>query len=185
MVDIDKLDRLRSAAARMRETTKEVRDVEERLEDAQRRLSELRERTLPDLFAEAGTDRIGLPAVGNSPACDLELKNYYHANIPKDNPEPAFKWLEAEGHGDLIKRTFTVSFGRGEEHAAGLFEKMLLVDGWNYDEKRTVHHMTLTAFVREQIEQVGAVIPLETLGAYVGREAVLRERTEQPKRSRK
>lgn len=182
---IDKMDRLRAGAMAIREATKDVRDAEQRLEDAKKRLTELRERTLPDLFAEAGTDHFGLLAEGNSPACDIKLKTRYHAMIPKDNPEPAFEWLEAEGHGDLIKRTFAVLFGRGEEHAAQVFRKMLLVDGWNFDEKREVHHMTLTAFVREQIEQHGAVIPLETLGVHVGREAVLKERDEQPKRSRK
>ena len=180
-----KIDRLRAGAIAMREAIKEVRDAETRLEDAKKRLSHLRERTLPDLFAEVGTDSIGLSAEGNSPGCDLELKTRYHAVIPKENPEPAFEWLEAEGHGDLIKSTFTVRFDRQAHAAAYSFRLLLDREGVSFEEKMEVHWATLTAFVREQIEQHGAVIPLETLGARIGREAVLKEREEQPKRSRK
>jgi hypothetical protein len=182
---IDRMDRLRSAAARLRETIKEVKDAEECLEEAKKRLNELRERTLPDLFAEAGTDSIGLLANGNMPACDIKLKTRYHAVIPKENPQPAFEWLEGHGYGDLIKSVFTVRFDRQAHAAAYSFRLLLDREGISFEEKREVHHMTLTAFIKEQTEQHGTIIPLDTLGAYIGLEAIMKERTGQLKRSRK
>jgi hypothetical protein len=128
-----------------------------------------------------GQDRIGLPDA----AVDLVLEPFYHANIAVDwepqRREEAFKWLEENGHGDLVKVNVMFSFRKEQladarwlQTAVKLIQAAQAECGIETENtipdptmKMEVHYGTLTAFVREQVE-CGAELPLEKLGATVG-----------------
>ena len=176
----DKLEALRDMARQLRDKEREITDLDERLKATTAEAAEIRTKKLVDLMAEVGVDRVGLPAEGNYPACDAELKPYYHADIRADwEPErrqAAFAWLDSAGHGDLIKTAITVLLPRDDRAMALSIQHYLEQCGVNHTVQLDVPWNTLTAFVREQIEKYHRTPPLETLGATVGQVVKLKVR---------
>lgn len=155
--------------------------LETELKTTYARFQDIAHKQLPDAMDAAGTDHIGLPDLGY----DVKLKPWYDGSLPKredgERRQQAISWLIDNEHGDLIKTTVTVSFGRHEHNLAiSTFESIK-----NYLAEQglpnivalseDVHHMTFKAFLREQTE-AGVVLPLDTLNAVVGRVAKIEER---------
>ena len=180
LIGADKLDALRDMARQLRDKEAEISSLDERIKDAKAEAADIRTKKLVDLMAEVGVDRVGLPAEGNYPACDAELKPYYHAVISADwEPErrqAAFAWLDSAGHGDLIKTAITILIPRDDRAMAKSIELYLEQCGVSYTAQLDVPWNTLTAFVREQIENYHRTPPLETLGATVGQVVKLKAR---------
>ena len=104
----------------------------------------------------------------------VTVQQFYSASIPKDKVDEAMQWLRDNGHGDLIKNTVSVAFGKGEDTLATDLKKYLGANGNSYEDKTGVHPQTLRAFAREQIE-AGQNLPLDTLGIYIGLKTVIKE----------
>lgn len=176
----DKLDALRATARRLRDKRAEITSLDERLTEAKAEAKLIETKELVDLMAEVGVDRVGLPAEGNYPACDAELKPYYHAVISADwEPErrqAAFAWLDSAGHGDLIKTAITILIPRDDRAMAVSIQHYLEQCGVSHTVQLDVPWNTLTAFVREQVEKYHRTPPLETLGATVGQVVKLKTR---------
>lgn len=156
------------------ELERELDDLEERRRVVSKRINELQMVEIPDAMDQAGIDRLGVPGVG-----DIQLKPWYHATLPKE-PQAriaAVSWLTQHGHADLIKTELSVAFTRGEHNLAGDVRAKLehLLPDRVVDLQEDVHHMTYTKFIREQME-AGEALPLELLGARVGRVAQIKER---------
>lgn len=175
------LSRLRIAAQRMVEQRQRVEDLKEQLRVANIELYETETRTLPDLFAEIGTDRIGLPEAG----VDVVVKPHVHANIkadwPEEQREAGYAHLEAVGGGDLVRNEVVVIFPRGhfdelQEWMDRVSKLNLPFDPPDMGVQKTVPWNTLTAFVKEQIKR-GTVLDLEKLGATVGSVASIQKRS--------
>ncbi len=155
--------------------------LEEKLKGIYARYQEVAHKLLPDAMDAAGTDHVGLPDLGY----DVKLKPWYDGSLPKkEEPEKrqaALDWITSNDHGDLIKTTVTVLFGRHEHNlAVSTFEaiKQYLAEQGLTNivaMQEDVHHMTYKAFLREQTE-AGVVLPLDTLNAVVGRVAKIEER---------
>jgi hypothetical protein len=173
------LERVRDRLRELRDLEREQKDREHALRETGKKLNELRHRTLPELFSEVGIDRLGLVAEGNLPAYDASEAPFYHANIASDwepaRREAAFRWLDDNGHGDLIKTVITVQLGRDEHIRARELRDLLTARGYTFTDEKAVPWNTLTAFVREQ-DQAGNTLPLEVLGATIGRVVKLKER---------
>ena len=166
------LQAIRDAGAQLRDAEREKADIEERLRETNQKIQELQFKKLPDLMHEAGIDRLGLPAHGNLPACDAKLQPFYRANIAADWPpekrQEAFNWLEDHGHGDLLKVSVTVQFGRGDLDKARELEGKLAAMGMQPSIGMSVPWTTLTAWLKEQVEKYHSTPPLETIGGTVG-----------------
>lgn len=177
----ENLEKLRVAALELANITARIENLSDDLKKAQEREAELKRTILPDLFAQAGTDKIGLPEAG----VDINVKNYYKASIsaewPVEKQSEAFAWLESEGHGGLIRVTVSVSFGKGEIEKAKQLQELIrqspIGNTHPAEIKMGVPWQTLTSFVREQYE-AGEELPLETLGAVAGRIAEVKKRKE-------
>lgn len=169
----DRLDRARDKIKQLRELELKNAALAEQQADNARTIKAIKEKELVDLFDAAEISRLGIDADGNMPAYDVEIKAYYHANIPKENEPKAFAWLTKQGHGDMIKGTYTIAFGMGEEKKRLAFEKILQKGKYQFSYKFGVPWNTLTAFVKEQIEEKKKEPPLKLLGATVGRVASL------------
>lgn len=167
-LDRDKANAISELARELRDRQQELASTEERIEQLKREVNALSMTRLPDLFEQYQINKFGLNAQGNSPACDLVLQPYYKAVMPKDSDE-GLEWLEAEGHGDMVKRVITVTLPRDSQEEANGLTAFLENAGIPYEAKETVPWTTLTAFVKEQIEKYHRVLPLEKLGAIVGR----------------
>lgn len=97
----------------------------------------------------------------------ITVKPYYMAKIDDENRDAAHGWLDANGHGDIIKHQIGVSLGRGENDLAKQVTDALEQIGVTYTDKEAVHWQTLVAFIKNMIEG-GKEIPLETFRAEIG-----------------
>jgi hypothetical protein len=168
----DVLEKIRQKLREARDAERRMSDMSESLKEQTKLLQGLRHETLPDLFIDAGIDNLGIPAEGNLPGYDFELKPFYRANIAADWPQErrkqAFDFLEQRGDGDLIKTTIVVLIPRDQRAKAKKVESALKKLKVNYEIDLSVPWGTLTAWIKEQIEKHDATLPLETLGAQVG-----------------
>lgn len=181
-VSEDTLEKVRVVLRETRDRELEIRGLEERLRTLKTSQNTAEHVTLPTMFQEANIDKLGLPAEGNLPAYDTELKPYYHANISSDWPpeqrEEAFSWLTRHSHGDLIKSVVVITFPREEvKKAKALVQKQQKL-GRSAQIEMTVPWNTLTAWLKEQVEKFMSTPPLDKLGATVGRVVKLKPRKE-------
>lgn len=175
----EKLEGLRAKATELAEVTARIENGEKLLKQLKERQNELQHRELPDLFEQAGTDHLGLAELG----VDIVVAPFYRAGISAEwepeRREAGFSWLEEEGHGGVIKTRVEILFGREEvEEAKKLMEMLRQMPGGNSREitmDKSVHWGTLTSLVRELVER-GEEVPLEKLGAVVGRRAAVKQR---------
>lgn len=164
----DALIEVRNMARAMRDLSLEIKDLQEHIDQKQKQLTQLSMKDLPDLFDQHHIRSLGLEAEGNLPAYDIVASPYYKAVLPKEEDE-GLRWLEKNGHGDMIKRQYTVNLQMDSQKAATALRKFLEKHDLAFEEKETVPWTTLTAFVKEQIEKRHKTPPLEILGAVVGR----------------
>lgn len=173
-------DKIATAKAAVRQLAHEMArmgELEKLLEDSRARVTDLSQRVVPDALDAAGVDRVGLPELG----VDVRLEPWTRAVLPKDPNARArgLGWLVSNGHGDIIKNDVSLSLGRGAHNEALSLVQEL---SSRFPEAKVtcredVHHMTLTAFVREQLAK-GEPVPLDDLGAAVGRVARVVKREE-------
>lgn len=143
--DPDRLTRIGQAVAKMGRLELEVEDLERQLSEAKRKLNYYSEKVVPEMMAEAGTDRIRTTA-----GFDVEVVDVVHASFPKDpaRQAPAFAYLTATGCDGLVKRQFTVSFGRDSTEWAEKFARVVApkkedVEAWEELRQRVVAHLSL------------------------------------------
>jgi hypothetical protein len=101
----------------------------------------------------------------------VEIKETLRASIAQGDMEQqakAFKWLEDQGHGHLIKQEFNILFGKSEEKWAKQFEGQLKrrKKPLNAKRKKSVHHGTLAAFLTEQLKK-GVEVPLPLFNGFL------------------
>lgn len=170
--------KVRPLMIKARELQVQKEDAERLLESLNTALNQVLTKDLPDAMQEAGIRKTTLEAQGNYPAVEIELKPFYQANIPVSWPEEkrkaAFNWLQENGHGDLIKTEVSVPFAREDRDGALELSETLHSAGHNVSVKENVHAQTLTAFLREQVEQHGITPPLDIIGGVVGRIAKIK-----------
>lgn len=176
-VSQDKLDRLKAMGVKVMQLKKEIAEAEKALQEKQSRFHNLVSNEMPALFEETKTDRLGLPEYG----IDLVLTNYYHANIAADwteeRREAAFSWMEEQGHGDLVRVIVSVTFGKQELREAKILADHLKTKfGYLPTVQKTIPWNSLTAWLKEQVEKLHRVPPLELIGGTVGKVVKPKER---------
>lgn len=176
----DSLEKVRQVLRDARDAERLKADLEERLKTVNENVFKLKHVTLPDLFDEVGIDKLGLPAEGNLPAYDTELKPYYKAAILADwEPErrqKAFDYLDRVKAGDLIKSVYIVALPRGNRAIAKKVQAALKKLKVEFTTDLSVPWNTLTAWVKESIEKHNTTPDLDALGATVGKVVNLKER---------
>jgi Asp-tRNA(Asn)/Glu-tRNA(Gln) amidotransferase B subunit len=168
-VDDDALQSIATLANKQRKLELEIKQQEEALKELKQDLKQVSETDIPEMLAEIGLSEFKL-----KDGTKVSVNQFYSASIPKDRYDEAMQWLRDNNHGDLIKNTISVDFGKGEDEAASQLKEHLAADGTSYTDKTGVHAMTLKAFVREQTEQ-GKNLPLDLLGVYIGQKTVIKE----------
>lgn len=179
--DPDQLNTIRKAVAQARDLRLEIENTNDSLKTKKQELTLLERVTLPDLFNSAGITNIGLEPSGDLPGYEATRDSYVHANIaeswPDEKKNAAFKYLQDNGGGDLIKATITVllpmkSTKERKEVIAAL--KKLKVE---HTVSMSVPWASLTSFIREMIKRKKQVPPLDVLGADIGEIVKLKPRS--------
>jgi hypothetical protein len=176
----DQLAAIRDKMREARDLKVVINNLEEQIKEKKLDQNTIEHETLPEMFTKAGIDNLGLPAEGNLPAYDAKLKPYYHANIaaewPPEKRQEAFDYLIKNKHGDLIKTAVTILLGRGDHALLVKIKKLLKPLKLDVTVDLSVPWNTLTAFVKEQIEDKKVILKLDLLGAQVGQVVSLKQR---------
>lgn len=176
--DTDRLARITLLVEKAFDLDMEIAELNRQVEIKNGKLRELKEKDIPDLMAEVGITVVGVPGHDDM---TCEVVQFVHASIPKSGEVEAFKWLEDNEHGDLIKNSLIVDFNKEDAEAAKrIYDRVVQMVAQEEISatpilKKGVHHMTLTAFVKEQLSE-GQDVPLATLGATVGNIAKFKEK---------
>jgi hypothetical protein len=172
----DQLAAIRKKAREARDAKLEKEAAELRVKELNQKIQMLEQTELPDMMEAAHLFSLGLEAEGNLPAYNLEIGPYYYANIKNEdaNADKAYEYLIKNGHGAMIKRTYEISFGRGEDKKAAAFEKLMTSKKYAFTVKVGVPWNTLTAWLKEQVEKFKNVPPLDLMNGKVGRVAKLK-----------
>ena len=160
------LNVIRDKARELRDILLTKADLEQQLERIKKRINTIERDELTEMFTKAEISSVTVDAKGNHPAFVAERGTVYTASIPEDKRMEAFEWFEQQGHGDLVKSVITINFGM-QEHEKKLHAMKVLSDaGIEYYANESVHHMTLKAFIKREI-QAGRLIPMDLLGVFV------------------
>lgn len=127
---------------------------------------------IPSLMASAG----GIEKFALADGRSVTLKDELYASVSEANRAAAFAWLEAHGHGDVIKDELKFALGKGPMAAAIAEELIADAEGLGidtYSRKRGVHPSTLQALLKEQLAE-GVEIPKETFGVFQQRRAIIK-----------
>jgi hypothetical protein len=177
----DKLDAIRAKLRELREIEFGIAELEERRSRLSARKLELTNKEIVDVMDGAGVPSLTIEAEGNLPRFEVEVGPYYHANIAVDwEPQRrsrAFAWI-ARYHPGMLRNTFTIDFGKNTRKVQKELEAWLTKRKIKFSNEFGVPWNTLTAFVREQIEEYEKTPPLELLGATVGRVAKIKKQKE-------
>jgi hypothetical protein len=180
----EEMARLRTLCVEMVEKQREADETEAKLKDLKREIYELQHKKIPEVSAEIGMDRVGLPDLN----VDVVVAPYYKANISsswdEDRRQAAFDYLTEIEVGDIIRTE--VSYSLGPEsmelaeaiHTAVVEYASRMNDPQNVPEPKIgmgVPWNTLTSVVRELTEK-GEPLDLEKIGATVGQVAKIKER---------
>ena len=161
------MKRLRLYAQEQVDLESEIDDVLVKLDTLKVKLKRLTEETIPELMTACGIELIALDS-----GVKVSVKPFYAAKIPDEKKPEAFKWLRKHGHDGIIKSEVTSRFNRGEQHEMRAVIRVLRENKFPYEQKDSVHHSTLKAFVRDAIES-GEQIPTDLFGVHIGRRSKL------------
>lgn len=123
-------------------------EQEERLREAKANLAKVQTELLPNAMKAAGvtefTDLNGYR---------VSVKEDLRAGITAANKDWCFQWLRENGHGDIIRNEFKITYGVGEDDHAAELVQALKDQEQDFNQKEYIHHRTLPAFVRAELEE--------------------------------
>lgn len=153
----DKLDLIRKKIKELRDLDMEVAQLEEKKVEKNKRIYEIKANELVALFDQAKVDNIGIPEEGNLPAYNMEVGWHIKAHIgsaaePKvDDYMKSIEYIKKH-EPNIIKTTYTISFGLGEEKKRKEFEELLIKKKIAYSSNFGVPWNSLTAWLKNQLE---------------------------------
>lgn len=158
----DLLQQLSNLAENQRQIENDIQSHTEKLEKLKKDLQDVSERKIPELM-----DKVEMKEFVTSKGLKICIEEHLRANIPKPRMGEAVKWLDDNGHEKLVKRKFVINFQKEDEawankFAADLRKRKKPVD---CQEEKSIHHRTLSAFVKEQLE-AGVDVPLDVFGVF-------------------
>lgn len=164
------LSSLRALVLDLKEAQAKMAKAEDEFNKTKAAVKKLVEVELPELMDQAGQTEIT-----TLDGYKVSIKEIVRANIKVSDQPRAFGWLIKNGHEKLIQRVFNFKFGNNQDAAAQAFEEAVLRldDLPEYDDKKSVHASTLSAFVKTELE-AGREVPLALLGVHRQRVATVK-----------
>jgi len=158
----EQLLKLSKLAQQQIEAEDYVANLEEQLKKAKENQRFISEVQVPEMMSALGVDEFKLTS-----GFKITVKPWFSGKITDENAEEAYNWLEEHGHGSIVKHDMTVQVRMTD--SAKLERIKILAESLGLDikEKFGVHYMTLSAFIKEQVNS-GEEIPRELLGVTQG-----------------
>lgn len=159
----DKIKAIADLAADQVRLESDVREASARLKSLEAQLAVIQKKELPLAMAAAGMKSFEL-----ADGTEIKIKPEVYASITEQNAAEAFEWLEANGHGGIIKQEVKVPFGKGQNEQALELLAELRLKFAGAESKRTVHSSTLKAFAKEQLAkpETSSLLPRALFGVF-------------------
>jgi hypothetical protein len=168
----DQLKSIEQLASHAYELVQLIDTHEAALKAAKAELAELTHKAIPDAMAAAGTS-----SFTTDKGVKVTIKDIVAGTLPKDETKrrQALDWIETHGGTSIIKGTIVAEFERGEGNLQKKNETAEALANLHvpFIEQESIHPQTLAAFAREKIKNAEEV-PLELLGLWAGRQAVIK-----------
>lgn len=142
-----------------------IEEQEDRLAQLRMQRDKIMEGDLPAIF-----DEIGLQQVTLSNGVKLGIKTSYRAGITKEHHQACMDWLKEHGHFGMVRWDVSTPVRPGDDEQLDAVRNALSSVGVAFSEKEWVHHSTLRAFVKEQIES-GEPLPQDLFSVNILRAA--------------
>ena len=138
----------------------EIEELEERLKGLNKAHNRISMTEIPTIMKEIGIAEFKL-----TNGMKVTVTPFFSGKI---TTEAGYEWLKDNGHADIVKAHFEVpySFSLSEEELETI-QNALDDAGLTYLEKKSVHHMTLGAFIKEQSVN-GTPVPADLFNVYEG-----------------
>jgi hypothetical protein len=147
---------------------REVQAQEDALKVTKEKLRGVQEKDLPEAMASAGMKEFKLLN-----GAKVSIKEDISASLSGEKKTAAIAWLTEHGYQDIVSCDVTVGFRKGEEERARTVARDLVDKGFVPKLDQNVNTATLKSLIRELMEQ-GIEVPLETLGAYQWKKAIVK-----------
>lgn len=165
----DAMTRIVTLAELLVRQKEKVDEKTEELKEAQKAMLRTEREDLPELFTELGLTEIKL-----KDGSKVAVVEDAAASITEANRSEAHAWLIAHEFGGLIKTEVALSFPRGEHEEAIKTRDSLMKQGYEgVALNEAVHHSTLRAFVKEQLQD-GKAIPFDLFSIQPYSKAVIK-----------
>ena len=146
------------------------------LEDINTRLNNIRRLQLPEAMNAAGVDRFRSSETGTEARLAFECAGALGTD--EEERERKIDLLIGAGADEIVKMEVSVAFGKDDYAKAQALAGELNRRGLAAACYRTIHPMTLKAWVKERMEE-GATLPLEEVGLWYGQVAKIRRPKEE------
>ena len=139
-----------------------VAALEDQLKEAKANVVHLGERVLPELM-----DSADMSSFTTKEGIVVSVNERIRASIPAKSQVEALAWLIDNGEDGVIKRQFTIEFGRDDHKWAEKFERDMKQRKKPLPCKRksSVHPQTLAKTISDKLA-AGVDVPMETFGAF-------------------
>lgn len=168
-VSEEKLKELSKLAVQQLTIEQEIENKKNELEQLTKILKSISEGKIPELMQEIGMSEFSLLN-----GAKVKVKPFYSGTVNEENILAVSNWLNEKGHSALLKKEIILNFGKDsvdnwQEVISYLKTEAYKNTGIEVSAqfKQGIHHATLNAFLKEQIE-AGKELPLELFKAYIG-----------------
>lgn len=133
--------------------------MEDDLKELNKQLVKVSHFEIPKMMGDLGMTGFTL-----SNGMKVSVRPFYTGRI---TDEKAYVWLIERGHGDLIKAQVIIEYGAGDSDQIKRLAEVFEENEIEFEDKRSIHHMTLGAFIREQAE-AGTPVDDKLFNVYSG-----------------
>lgn len=110
-------------------------------------------------------ERMNLSTLKLKDGSEVSVKKIFGASIKADKKVEAINWLRTNELGDIVKNEVTVTFGKGEDNKAQQYATLAKGQGYEPEQKVSVHAATLRLTL-EDFHSRGGKIPPELFNTF-------------------
>lgn len=133
----------------------QIKSLERNIKTIKEQADKISSDVIPGLLSEQGLSSLKL-----TDGSKITIQKKVRCAVRKDCNEQAHQWLRENELGDIIKNVVAVQFGKGEDNKAAEMYSLASQQGYEPEQKETVHAGTLAAVLRERVE-AGLDMPSE------------------------
>ena len=157
---VDQLGKITDAVDAYLDAQVDAAKAEAEYKERMKRVRHYEEHLIPEAMREAG-----MAEFTTTSGYKVKIKSDVRASIPKARESEAFRWLEGNGQGGLIKRTVEVAFAMGEDDKAQQLMEELQAQDMSVGARRKVESSSLRALLRRLLADPANRVPMDIFGA--------------------